>query len=227
MCDGWCTHTLLSHAQFSLLQSVQVILAQTSMRVHTHAWLKAQRSVKRCFAVHVVSLRIALSTLMFHPPSLLYLEGDFPWSTAFSNFVRPKIAEPAHSHTIGEQFVYIAESAHSTGFEPKQLDKLKTVDSDTTPIDDPHRDNISGFSPESHVKALDCSVFLRRVDLLLSRTILVAMLLCRKKAIHGKPRTDREREEREGSVTNTEGSMSRKSRQNSIRSHSHQSRKEL
>ena len=40
----------------------------------------------------------------------------------------------------------MADSAHSTSYEPKQLDKLISVESDTTPINDQDRDNISDFS---------------------------------------------------------------------------------
>ena len=48
-----------------------------------------------------------------------------------------------------------------------------------------------------------------------------------KKARLGKPLQDREREEREGSVISVAESMSRKSRRNSIRSHSLQTHREF
>ena len=35
---------------------------------------------------------------------------------------------------------------HSTGFEPKEFDKITSVDGDTTPINDPNHDSISDFS---------------------------------------------------------------------------------
>ena len=111
MCDGVCTHTLLWHAYFSLLQSLQVILTHISMRVHTHARLK---SVKRCCAVHVVSLRLALFILMFHPPSLLYPEGDFPGPLLVRALSAPKSRGMCTPHTRGKEFVYMAVSAHST-----------------------------------------------------------------------------------------------------------------
>ena len=53
--------------------------------------------------MHVFSLRLALSILMFHPPSLLFPGGHFSWSTAFSSFARTKIAGHAHSHMSGER----------------------------------------------------------------------------------------------------------------------------
>ena len=46
----------------------------------------------------------------------------------------------------GEEFGYPADSTHSTGCEPKEFDKVNSVDGDTTPINDPNRDNISEFS---------------------------------------------------------------------------------
>ena len=113
----------------------------------THTLAQGLSVMKKvCCAVHVVSLRLALSILMFHPPSLLYPEGDLPWYTACSSFVRPKIAGHAHSHTSGEEFVCMGDSAQSTGYEPKLLDKNICVDDDMTPINDPDHDSISDFS---------------------------------------------------------------------------------
>ena len=40
----------------------------------------------------------------------------------------------------------MADSAHFTSYEPKQLDKTISLDNDTTPIDGPNVDNISDFS---------------------------------------------------------------------------------
>ena len=45
------------------------------MRVHTHAWCKCHE--KDVCTVYVVSLRLALSILMFHQPSLLFPDGRF------------------------------------------------------------------------------------------------------------------------------------------------------
>ena len=82
------------------------------------------------------------------------------------------------------------DSAHFTSYEPKQLDKIISVDSETTPFIDPHRDIISDFSRVTRES-------IRRVDLLLSRTFLVVKLLCRKKASHRKSCADREKERKE------------------------------
>ena len=45
-----------------------------------------------------------------------------------------------------EEFGYLADSTHSTGYEPKEFDKITSVDGDTTPINDPNYDGISDFS---------------------------------------------------------------------------------
>ena len=55
----------------------------------------------------------ALSTVMFHQPSLLYPESDFPWSTVWWRSARPKFAGHAHSQTSSDEFVHLADSAHS------------------------------------------------------------------------------------------------------------------
>ena len=69
---------------------------------------------KVCCLVHVVSLRLALPILMFQPPSLLFPDGHFSCSTSLPSFTRPKITWHAPSHTSGEEFVHIADSAHCT-----------------------------------------------------------------------------------------------------------------
>ena len=52
---------------------------------------------------------------MCQPPSLLLPGGHFSCSTSLTSFARSKIAGHAHSHTSGEEYVYMADSAHSTG----------------------------------------------------------------------------------------------------------------
>ena len=58
----------------------------------------------------------------------------------------PKSAGHAHFRTSAEEFGYLADSTHSTGYEPKGFDKVTSLDGDMTPINDPNRDNISEFS---------------------------------------------------------------------------------
>ena len=49
-----------------------------------------------------------------------------------------------------EEFGYLADSTHSTGYEPKKFDKITSVDNDTMLIDDPDLDEISDFSKNTH-----------------------------------------------------------------------------
>ena len=41
---------------------------------------------------------------------------------------------------------HLADPTHSTGFQPKEFDKVTSVDGDATPINDPNYDTISEFS---------------------------------------------------------------------------------
>ena len=69
MCDGRRTHThLLSHAH------VSGCTPHSDMRAYTHGSRSHEKGV--C-SVHVVSLHLAFSTLMFHSPSLLFPDGHF------------------------------------------------------------------------------------------------------------------------------------------------------
>ena len=101
----------------------------------------------------VTSLHLTLSILMFHPPSLLFphshFETTFPTSTSttsLSIFTRPESAGLAHFRTSVEEFAYLADPTHSTGYEPKEFDKITFVDGDTTPVTDLNHDSICNFS---------------------------------------------------------------------------------
>ena len=126
--------------------------------VHTHSvWLAhfsdtvslrdVQTSRTRMFcSAHVISLHLTLSILMFHPPSLLFPHGHFettfPPAQSLPDFTRPKSAGQAHFRTSAEEFGYLADSTHSTGYEPTEFDKTSRPRS---LINDPdHR--ISDFS---------------------------------------------------------------------------------
>ena len=94
-----------------------------------------------------------LSVLMFHPPSLLFPDGHFettfPTLTSapsLPNCSRSESAGQAHFRTSGGEFGYLADPTHSTGYEPKEFDNVTCADGDTTPINDPNYDTISGFS---------------------------------------------------------------------------------
>ena len=121
----------------------------------------------------------------------------------------------------------MADPAHSTGYEPKEFDKITSVDGDTTPINDPNHDSISDFSKITRENTglfgvptmFETSVsHVSRGEFALQRESQESM----------PQETDaRQREEREGSVISVAESMSRKSRRNSIWSHCLQTHREL
>ena len=67
-------------------------------------------------SAHVISLHIAYSVLMFHPPSLLFphchFDTTFPSAPSSSSFTRPKNAGHAHLRTCAGEFGYLAEPTH-------------------------------------------------------------------------------------------------------------------
>ena len=137
MCDGVRTHAPCRTHIF-LTQFLCV-----TYRHRVHAWLKV------C-AVRMSYLSISPSLFMCHPPSLLFPHGHFettfPSAPSSSNCTRPESAGQAHFRTNAEEFGYLADPGHSTGYEPKEFDKVTSVDGDTTPINDPDLDRISDFS---------------------------------------------------------------------------------
>ena len=96
MCDGRCTHCLVTRM--------------------------AQVSVNGVCSVHVAYLRLAFSTLMFHPPSLLFPHGHFhttfPFAPSSSSSTRSKSAGQAHLRTCAGEFGYWAGPTHSTAPVP-------------------------------------------------------------------------------------------------------------
>ena len=88
---------------------------------------------------------------MFHLSSLLFLHGHFetnltdaPVHTILPNFPDPKARVKRTPHE-DEQFGCLAKSVFFTGYEPKEFDKITSVDDDTTLINDPDH-NICDFS---------------------------------------------------------------------------------
>ena len=141
VCDGRCTHTHLLLAHFlRTSRSLHIF-----MRV-THAWLKVMKNV---FVACACRLSWFLSC--FARLRLLFLHGHFetnftdaPVHTILPNFPGPKARVKRTPHE-DEQFGYLATSVLLTGYEPKEFDKITSVDVDTPPINDPDH-NISDFS---------------------------------------------------------------------------------
>ena len=140
VCATGSAHTLLSHAHF--------------VCAHPHIFMRAHSRMAQCHEkgllhAHVVDLHLAFSILMFHPPSLLFPDGHFettfPTSTSTTflpSFTRPKSAGQAHFHTSTEGFGFLAKSGPTTGYEPKEFDKITSVEGDTTPINDPDHGSV-------------------------------------------------------------------------------------
>ena len=131
-------------------------------------------------SAHVISLHLALSFLMFHPPSLLFQHGQFdttfPSAPSSSNCTRPESADQSHFRTSAEEFDCLTDPTHSTGHEPNEFDKITSVDRDMTPINDPNHDSISDFSEKPHARMLDCPMFSQCVKPLFRTFLMVSLL---------------------------------------------------
>ena len=200
----------------------------------THVWLNAHE--KGLLHAQVVSLHLTFSTLMFHPSSPL--SSDIIFDTAFQSLTftdlllglfRPKCSGPAHFRNGEEDFGYMANMPHSTGYEPNQHDKMVPADDDATPINDPDHDSISDISKTTHENTGWFGVF-TVCETSVSQTSRGDIAL-QKECKESQPREtvcrQREREEGEGSVISVGELMSKKSRRNSIRSYSHQTHRKF
>ena len=58
-------------------------------------------------SARVISLHLALSSLMFHPPSLLFPDGHF--ETSLPDCSRPESAGQAHFRMSAEESGYLAD----------------------------------------------------------------------------------------------------------------------
>ena len=178
----------VSHAHFSDTFSLRCV--QTSRT----------RMAQGVHSAHVISLHLTLSILMFHPPSLLFPHGHFETTFCSAQSLpicsRSESAGQAHFRTSDEEFGYLADSTHSTGYmSPKSSTRslLWTVTRCPLTI----RTTITSLtSRKSHARILNSSVFPQCLKPLF-RTFLMVSLLFReksKKACLGKPLLDRERE---------------------------------
>ena len=119
-----------------------------------------------------------------------------------------------------EESGYLADPTHSTHCEPKEFDKITSADGDTTPVIDPNYDNISHTREHWTVRC-----FQNVRNLCFARFPMVKA----ETACIGKPLLEREieKKESEGSVISVAESVSKKTRRNSIWSHSLQTHREF
>ena len=105
-CDGVCTHTPSRTHIFFFTFSLRDVQTQTRMA----------QSVR---SAHVISLHLALSILLFHPPFFLlfphgHFDTTFPSAQSSSSFTRPRSAGQAHLRTCAGEFSYLATPTHLT-----------------------------------------------------------------------------------------------------------------
>ena len=184
-------------------------------------------------SVYVVSLHLALSILMFHPPSLLFPHGHFdttfPSAPSSSSFTRPKSVRQAHLRTSAGEFGYLADPTHSTCYEPKEFDKTTSVDGDTTPINDPNHDSVSDLSKTTRENTglFGVPTVCENSVLTVSYGNFALQRGSQESVLRDTVARQRERGEREGSVISVAESMSKKSRRKSTWSHSLQTHREF
>ena len=137
---------------------------------------------------------------MIHPPSLLFPHGHFettfPSAPYSSNCSRPESAGQAHFRTSAEEFRYLADPTHSTGYEPNEFDKVTSF---CRRRPSTIRTTIASLtSRKPHARALDCSVFPQCLKPLFRKFLMVILFLREKakKACLGKSLQDRERRKR-------------------------------
>ena len=151
VCDGGYTHTP---------SRTNIFLTHFSLRGQQTSRTRMAQGV--CSA-HVISPHLTVSILMFRPPSLLFphghLDTSFLSAPSSPNCSRSESAGEAHFRMSAEESGYLADPTHSTGYLPKEFDKITSADGDTTPVNDPNYDNISDLSQKSHARTLACSVF--------------------------------------------------------------------
>ena len=142
---------------------------------------------------------------------------------------RPDCAGQAQLRTCIAKFDHLASSGANTGYEPKEFDKITSVDSDTTLINGQNH-SLSDFS-KTHEREhwpIRCSY---SVWILSFARFSLVILFLREKAKKACNREtvarQRKRRERRFFVISSAESKSMKNRRNSVRSHSLQTHKEF
>ena len=150
--DGECTHTHLSRAHFFCAEPTHCVLRTSSCVSHTRM---AQVSVKRCLHMcHTSPSRLlssddspiflAVPARSLRDQSRLRLHWLWqPHDLAVLS--RPESAGRAPLRTCIAKFGWLARSDANTGYEPKEFDKITSVDTDTILINEPNH-TFSGFS---------------------------------------------------------------------------------
>ena len=158
-----------------------------------------------------------------------YFDTAFPSAQSCRAVHHPKARVKRTSARTPRSLATWPESGLHTGYEPKEFDKITSVDGDTTPINDPNHNSISDFS-----KTTRENIGLFRVPTMFETFVSHdsrADFDLQQESQESMPREtvarERVREEREGSVISVAESMSRKSRRSSIRSHSLQIHREI
>ena len=221
MCDlRWATCDGLLYTHSCVARTFCMVALCTTTCVRTRmAQGYEQKLFGWCMGMSFLPIS-PFSILMSHPcPSLLFPYGEPCWSAA----------DVFSSCNGDEEFGYLAKSARLTGYEPKQLDKMVTADDDSTPINDPDHDSISDFSKTTHWNTgwfcfpTVCETSVSQV----SRGDIALQHESKESLTRETEGKQRQREERHGSVMSVGESMSRESRRNIVRSHSHQTHRDF
>ena len=158
-------------------------------------YTQGSRVPKRFFA-HVSHLPISPSpfSCFFRRPCCSphgHFDTSFPSAPSWPNCSRSGSAGQAHFRTSGEEFGYLADLTHSTGFEPKSSTRL-LLQTETRRLSTIRTTMTSLTSQKSNARTLDCSVF-PQCQKPLFRTFLIVKATA---ACNGKPLLDREKKEK-------------------------------
>ena len=198
------------------------------MRVHfaqshacdTHAWLKLFAVRMSSLFTHLLPSRVSS---VFAPAVLWRSLRDHsrlrphwhlcPPDPAELPDLNAKVKRTLHEH---EQFGYLAKPVLTTGYEPKEFDKITSVDDDMTLINDPDH-NISE-SRKPRTRTLAKSVFTQCLNPLCC-TFLIGDFVPQsesKESMLSGTRCKTKRDEREGCAISVAESMSKEGQRNGI-----------